>query len=126
MRVIALICVEGARRRRGSGLQPVNPHRLFVAGDLAEADVDIIAAIQHLARGLGKAALVAVQGRQPEHSRQPQQHADQRQHAIAMPRQPGQQPGRGRDRNVWACFAVCLAARLGFCHPSVSEGRAPV
>ena len=89
----------------GGGLQPIDPHRLFVAGHLAEADVHKIAAVQHLAGGLGEAAFVAVERRQAENARQPQHQAEQRQHGIAVPRQPVK-PRRRTDRS-----AVCRRVR---------------
>ena len=51
-------------------LQPIDTGGLLVAHVVLEADVDIIAAFQHLLGGLGEARLVAIDRRDREETRQ--------------------------------------------------------
>ena len=80
---------QSGRRR----LQPINADGFFIAGDMAEADIHRIAGFHHLAGGLGETALIAVQRRQAEYARQPQQQPQQRQQGKRPPRQAGQPAG---------------------------------
>ena len=68
------------------GLHPVNADRLLVADFILEADVDIVAALDHLLGRLGKARLVAVDRRDLEKARQEGQQAErqQQQNRAAM------------------------------------------
>ncbi len=54
----------------GRRLQPIDADRLFVPDLVLKADVDILAALQHLFGGLRKARLVAVDRRDLEKARQ--------------------------------------------------------
>ncbi|MGY4505244.1 hypothetical protein ACVWYH_009201 [Bradyrhizobium sp. GM24.11] len=63
------------------GLQPVDADRFLVAHVLLEADVDIIAALDHLLGGLRKARLVAIDRRNGEEAGQEQQQRAQHQEA---------------------------------------------
>ena len=76
---------------RGRGLEPIDADGLLIAGHRAEADVDVVAALQHLLGGLGETALVAVEGRQDEHAGRPQRQAEQQQRQSRPARQPVQQ-----------------------------------
>ena len=60
-------------------LGPVDADRLFVPLLEADADIHIIAAFHHLAAGLGKARLVAVQCRDSEKAREVEAQAEQHQ-----------------------------------------------
>ena len=53
-----------AAQRHGRRLQPVDADRLLVARDVLEADVDIVAGLDHLLGRLDEARLVAVDRRQ--------------------------------------------------------------
>ena len=85
---------EGARQLGGGGLQPIDPHRLLVAGDMAEADIHPVAAFHHLAGGLGKAAFIPVQRGQAQDPRQPEQQPQNGQQGLGAPRQHRQPAGR--------------------------------
>ncbi len=63
---------------------------------MAEADVDEITGLQHLARRLREAALVAVDRRQAEDAGQPQSQAQHDQRGPPVPRRPGQRAAGAR------------------------------
>ncbi len=69
---------ERLARLHRSRLQPVNADRLLVATDLLEADVDIVARLDHLLGRLREARLVAVDRRDVEEARQEGEQADDR------------------------------------------------
>ena len=70
---------ERARELHHSALQPVDPHGLFVAHLVLEADVDVIAALHHLLGGLREARLVTIEGRDAEEAGQEAQQRNQQQ-----------------------------------------------
>ena len=81
----------GASLERGAGrLQPVDADGLVVAGFVLEADVDEVAALQHLARSLGEARLVTVRRRQRHEPGKVERQAEghQQQAAEAPPPPP--------------------------------------
>ena len=53
-----------------AGLQPIDPDRLLVADLVLVADVDVVAALDHLLGGLREAGLVAVDRRNVEEAGQ--------------------------------------------------------
>ncbi|MEY9262989.1 hypothetical protein ABIF23_002384 [Bradyrhizobium elkanii] len=81
----------GARHpERGDGLQrsrlhPVDANRFLVTDVVLEADVDEIAALDHLLGRLGKADLVTVDRRDGKEARQEQHQAGQRQEQDRTP-----------------------------------------
>src|SRR5262249_3770238 len=65
---------------RGRRLQPIDADRLLVTGLILKADVDIVAAFDHLLRGLGKPGLVAIDWLDLKKARQERQQGDYDQH----------------------------------------------
>ena len=74
-------------------LQPVDADRLLVAADVLEADVDIVAAVDHLARGLHVARLVAVDRRQRGNAGQERREREQDKQRVG----PHRRNGHGRN-----------------------------
>ena len=97
--VIAAGARDLAHQLGGRRLQPVNPHRFFVAGDMAEADVHQVAGFHHLAGGLGEMAFVPVQRRKAEDAGQPQQQAQGGQQQKGMLGRTCQPAGDRRSRS---------------------------
>ncbi|MHC2604969.1 hypothetical protein ACVL92_005783 [Bradyrhizobium liaoningense] len=80
----AQFCLRQLEHRRsfdGRRLQPVDADRLLVADVLLKADVDVVAALNHLLGGLGKPCLIAIDRRDGEEARQEQQQRAQHQEA---------------------------------------------
>ena len=77
---------ERLRRLHHSGLQPVDADRFLVAHLVLEADVDIVAGLDHLLGGLGEAGLVAIDRRDLEKARQEgeQRDHDQQENGARM------------------------------------------
>ncbi len=65
----------------GRRLQPVDADRLLVADVLLKADIDIVAAFDHLLGGLGEPCLVTIDRRDREEAREEQQQRAQHQEA---------------------------------------------
>ena len=85
---------QGRHRQR---LEPIDSGGLAVARLVLEADAEIIAALDHLARRLGEARLVAVGHRQRVHSGQVKAEAQQSQERVRPPALS--RPGRKRARD---------------------------
>jgi hypothetical protein len=105
--VIAFDMFDMTGDRSGGGLGPIEARRLFVARFVAEADVDEVSTVQHLARGLRETAFVAVERGQAQDAGQPQAEAQKRQQRIGESRQSAPEPRafrlglwRGRRRRL--------------------------
>ena len=91
--------------RNARRLKPVDADGLLEALLVLETDVDEVAALEHLARGLGEARLVAVkrrhcgQARQEDCQAKPEkQQAVARAHHLVPPPSAGQSPSRSSQR----------------------------
>jgi len=86
MRVWARGTPAGLAELHDAGLQPVDADRLLVAALVLEADVDIVAALEHLLGGLGETRLVAIERRDGEEAGQKRDEAerDQPRRGAAM------------------------------------------
>src|SRR5208283_1794076 len=81
--------------RRTRGLEPVDADGLLIAGFVLEANLDEIAGLEHLARGLGKPRFVPVHGRKCRKPWNEENKANQNEKKI--PRKRGTRSGTNRS-----------------------------
>ena len=89
----------------GGGLQPVDADRLLVARLVLEADVDVVAALDHLLGGLDEAGFVAIDRRKLDDAGQRDEERNEQEErgsaavaALCRPRLVAPGPGRTSGR----------------------------